>query len=166
MRLASLDSTDLLVTGPNGYSSAAEFVGADLPSDGSPITATYSVPAPADTWDAADNGTYTVTLLEGAVEDTLNHAIPQITLGSFNVSISTTTAGALEVTPTDGLSSSGTVGGPFSPSSIGYTLANTGGSSLNWTASKTQNWVSLSATSGTLAAGASTTVNVSINALR
>jgi hypothetical protein len=36
VRLSSLDSTDLLVTGPNGYSNLVEFVGADLPMDGSP----------------------------------------------------------------------------------------------------------------------------------
>lgn len=163
VRLSSLDSTDLLVTGPNGFSSAAEFIGADLPTDGSPITGSYSIPAPGGAWDPADNGTYTVTLQAEAVEDTLNNATPQSTLGSFSVSISTATAGVLEVSPGGGLSSIGTVAGPFSPSSIAYALANTGGSSLNWTASKTQNWVSLSATSGTLAAGSSTTVTVSIN---
>jgi hypothetical protein len=164
VRLSSLDSTDLLVTGPNGYSNLVEFIGADLPIDGSPMTGTYSISAPGGSWDAADNGTYTVTLLEGAVEDTLNNSIPQTTLGGFNVSISAATAGALEVTPIDNFSSSGTVGGPFNPSSIIYTLANSGASSLNWTASKTQNWVSLSATSGTLTAGASTTLTVSVNA--
>ncbi|MCL4176706.1 MAG: hypothetical protein KJ072_03030 [Verrucomicrobia bacterium] len=163
VRLSSLDANDLLVTGPNGYSNLVEFIGADLPSDGSPMTGTYSISAPGGTWDAADNGTYTVTLLEGAVEDTLNNSIPQTTLGGFNVSISAATAGALEVTPIDNFSSSGTVGGPFSPSSIIYTLGNSGASSLNWTASKTQSWVSLSATSGTLTAGASTTLTVSVN---
>jgi hypothetical protein len=35
---------------------------------------------------------------------------------------------------------------------------------LDWTASKVENWMSLSATSGSLAAGASTTVTVSLNA--
>jgi hypothetical protein len=44
-----------------------------------------------------------------------------------------------------------------------YTLANTGETTLDWSAGKSQNWVSLSATSGTLAAGDSTTVTVSIN---
>jgi hypothetical protein len=73
------------------------------------------------------------------------------------------TAGVLSVSPSDGLSSSGNQGGPFTPSSKTYTLQNTGGSSINWTASKGQAWVSLSSTSGTLGAGASTTVTVSMN---
>jgi len=71
--------------------------------------------------------------------------------------------GRLAVSPAGGLSSSGTVGGPFSPSSIVCMLSNSGGATFNWTASKTANWVSLSATSGSLAAGESTTVTVSLN---
>jgi len=73
--------------------------------------------------------------------------------------------------PTEGLEVSGTAyaasglgGGPFNPGSNGYTLSNSGGSSLGWTASATQSWLSLSATSGTLGAGGSTTVTASINA--
>ncbi len=72
--------------------------------------------------------------------------------------------GTLSVAGTGGLTSSGNYGGPFSPSSIQYTLSNPGGTSINWTAGKTQSWVDLSATSGTLASGASTTVTVTINA--
>ncbi len=89
VRLSSLDSTNLFVMGPNGYSNLAEFVGADMPDDGSPVTASYAIPAPAGLWEAADNGTYTVTLLEGAVQDTLNNATPQTLLGSFSVAINT-----------------------------------------------------------------------------
>ena len=70
--------------------------------------------------------------------------------------------GVLSVAPSDGLSSSGTEGGPFSPSSKTYTVENTGGSSIDWTASKNQDWVDLSKTSGTLEAGATDTVTVSI----
>ncbi|MCX5910582.1 MAG: hypothetical protein NTV04_01515, partial [Deltaproteobacteria bacterium] len=73
------------------------------------------------------------------------------------------TAGTFVVTPGTGLSASGNQGGSFSPSSVAFTLQNTGGTAINWTASKTQGWVSLSAASGTLAAGASTTVTASIN---
>jgi len=79
------------------------------------------------------------------------------------VSLTVTSPGVLSVTPGDGLISSGTQGGPFSPSSKIYTLQNTGGSSINWTASKIQTWVTLSSSGGTLNAGDSTTVTVSIN---
>lgn len=69
----------------------------------------------------------------------------------------------LSVFPGDGFNSFGQEGGPFYPSSQTYTLTNTGGGTLNWTAAKAQSWVSLSKTSGSLAAGASDTVSVSIN---
>jgi hypothetical protein len=71
-------------------------------------------------------------------------------------------SGSLSVTPSDGLSSSGSQGGPFSPSLKIYTLQNTGGSAINWSVSKTQGWVTLSSSGGSLASGASTTVTVSI----
>lgn len=82
---------------------------------------------------------------------------------SLSVRDNTPTPGALSVTPSTGLNSNGNAGGPFSPTSATYTLINTGGTSINWTASDTQTWTSLSATGGTLAAGATTTVTVSIN---
>ena len=72
-------------------------------------------------------------------------------------------AGPLTVTPAGGLTSSGTAGGPFTPSSLSYTLTNTGTAPMNWTASKAASWVTLSAAGGTLAAGATTTVTASIN---
>ncbi len=71
--------------------------------------------------------------------------------------------GVLSVTPAGGLSSSGLTGGPFTPSSQAYTLRNTGGVTVNWTATKTQGWTTLSPVSGTLAAGATATVTASIN---
>jgi len=71
--------------------------------------------------------------------------------------------GVLLVTPADGISASGTQGGPFSPSSKTYTLTNTGGIPINWMVSKGQTWVSLSSTYWVLAGGENTTVTVSIN---
>lgn len=71
--------------------------------------------------------------------------------------------GQLTVTPAEGLNSSGNRGGPFSPSSKDYTLQNTGGAAINWSASKGQSWVALSSTGGSLAPGATTLVSVSID---
>lgn len=163
VRLSSLDSTDLLVTGPNVYSQFAEFIGADLSGDGSPITGSYSIDAPNGTWAAADNGTYTVTLQQDAVEDTLGNLTAEAVLGTFDVVISTAIPGTLTLTPAGDLNATGSVGGPFTPDSITYTLSNNGETALDWTAANTNDWVSLSASSGTLAAGASATVTVSIN---
>ncbi len=160
--LFSLDATDLLVVGPSGPLSplTVDFTGADLTANGSPMTGSYSIAAPGGTWDSADNGTYTITLQDAAVADTPNNLTAETVLGTFTVNISNLTPGMLLVTPAGNLSASGTVGGPFSPASLQYTLNNSGQTALNWTASKTASWVTLSAPSGTLAAGASTTVTV------
>ena len=60
-------------------------------------------------------------------------------------------AGYLEVIPANGWNSSGTVGGPFTPSNQSYTLKNTGGTAVSWAASKIQPWLSLSSENGNLA---------------
>ena len=83
--------------------------------------------------------------------------------GPKGVSANFATVGALSVTAATGLSASGNQGGPFTPTSQTYTLQNSGQTSINWSASKGQSWVTLSAASGTLAAGASTGVIVSLN---
>jgi hypothetical protein len=70
----------------------------------------------------------------------------------------------LSLTPAGGLSSAGDYGGPFTPASKDFTLTNTGNGSMNWTAGKTAAWLTLSATSGTLAIGATTTVTATLNA--
>ena len=71
--------------------------------------------------------------------------------------------GYLTVTPADDFSSTGALGGPFSPTSKTYILENTGTGSINWTASKSADWLTLSNTSGNLQRGTSTAVTVSIN---
>jgi PKD repeat protein len=70
----------------------------------------------------------------------------------------------LSVSPAGGLTATGNVGGSFSPGSQTYAVSNTGTSNLNWTASNSATWLSLSATSGSLVAGASTNVTAFINA--
>ncbi len=83
-------------------------------------------------------------------------------VGDYNVVAAS--SAALAVTPATAFNSSGAGGGAFSPSSQTYTLTNASASSLSWTATNTASWLTLSARSGTLAAGASTTVTASITA--
>ena len=115
VRLASLGPADLLVSGPNGYSNLVEFVGADLPADGSPVTATYSILPPGGAWDEADNGTYQVVLLENEVADIYNNATPQTALGSFEVAIAPPPTYTLHATANN------TAWGNVSPASGTYT---------------------------------------------
>jgi subtilisin family serine protease len=72
--------------------------------------------------------------------------------------------GVLTVSPAEGMTSSGTSGGPFSPHTQTYTLSNSGETAIDWTAGKTVDWLSLSATAGNLDPGASIDVAVSLNA--
>ncbi len=107
-------------------------------------------------WTGSGTGAYTGSNNPASV--TMNGPIAES--AAFTL---VSTAGVLSVSPADGLTSSGLQGGPFSPPSKAYTLTNTGGSSINWSASKSQLWISLSSTSGTLSTGSNTTVTVSIN---
>ena len=61
--------------------------------------------------------------------------------------------------------SSGPEGGPFEPSSIVYTLKNTGGAVLNWTAVRDAglDWADLSAEAGALGIDESNTVTLTVN---
>jgi hypothetical protein len=72
-------------------------------------------------------------------------------------------AGSLALTPASDFPSSGNPGGPFSPATQTYTLNNPGLTAIQWTATKTAPWLTLSANAGTLNAGASATVTVSFN---
>ena len=83
--------------------------------------------------------------------------------GSYDPNYSPTPVNDLVVTTASDLSFSGNYGGPYTPTPQSYTLTNNGSESIRWTASKASTWVSLSSTSGTLVAGASTTINVTIN---
>jgi PKD repeat protein len=94
-------------------------------------------------------------------------AFANLTDGSGNtsraVSLTVNPIGILGVTPSMGFSSTGYVGGPFTPLSQTYTLTNSGDASLHWSAAHAQDWVGLSSTAGTLAVGATAILTVSIN---
>lgn len=85
--VTSLGNGNIRCTGPNGYDAAAEFISIDVAGNGTPRTATYRITPPGGTWNATDNGTYTLTLLGGQVTDTLGNAISLSTLGTFTVTI-------------------------------------------------------------------------------
>jgi hypothetical protein len=59
---------------------------------------------------------------------------------------------------------SGEESGPFTPPAQVYTLSNVGFGALNWSASVSNGWLSLSAINGALGTGGSTNVTISINA--
>ncbi len=71
---------------------------------------------------------------------------------------------AFFVTPTSNYLAVGEAGGPFTPSSYVYTLSNSTPNAKSWSVGTSASWDSVSATSGTLAGGATTNITVSINA--
>ena len=71
----------------------------------------------------------------------------------------------LRLTPPLGFTSFGPGGGPFAMSSQTYTLKNFGTSPLSWSLVNTSSWLTVSATTGSLNAGASTTVTISLNSI-
>ena len=105
-------------------------------------------------------------LAVNAYSDTVSFTNTSNGLGNTAAPVSLlvlSTTAQLVVGPSSGFDSSGYVGGPFSPSSQTYSLTNLGGTTLDWSASITADWLTLSATNGTLEAGASTNVTVFIN---
>ena len=72
--------------------------------------------------------------------------------------------GSLAVTPVEGLFATGNLGGPFSPASRTYTLTNTSAGVIDFDVLTNGAFVSADTVNGSLAAGASTTVTVSVNA--
>ncbi len=106
------------------------------------------------------------SLLSGSYSDTIVFATSNgsgNTTEPVNLNINNA-SGQLTVNPTAGFSSGGPPGGPFNPSSQTYAVSNAGGASVNWTANNSSAWLTLSATNGTLASGASINVTASLNA--
>ncbi|MHC4153385.1 MAG: S8 family serine peptidase [Planctomycetota bacterium] len=69
----------------------------------------------------------------------------------------------LQVTPAEGLDSTGTSGGPFEPACITYTLTNIGAGPVTWTTSDIQDWLEVEPNQGTLDPNQSIDVNVCIS---
>lgn len=83
----TIGAADLRVTGPNGYDVLAQLYSKTVSSDGKTVTAVYRAPAPGGSWDPADNGLYTISMLSGAIADRAGNTIAPGALGTFRVTI-------------------------------------------------------------------------------
>jgi Ca2+-binding RTX toxin-like protein len=92
VNVASLDSQDVVVTGPGNFRQLATLVGVNNPTNGTVRTATYRFAAPGGTWDNVDQGTYVFNLQANQVSDTAGNSVLPVTLGSLAVNFVDTTA--------------------------------------------------------------------------
>jgi hypothetical protein len=88
--IASLDASDIRVTGPGGFDQPATLVSVTPAGSGTPRTVTYQISAPGGAWDNADNGTYTVVIQANQVKDTAGNPVAAGALGTFSVNVSVT----------------------------------------------------------------------------
>ncbi|MFL5329419.1 MAG: hypothetical protein ACJ8C4_10940 [Gemmataceae bacterium] len=82
LNVSSIDSQDIVIQGPNGFGSGAALQSISGPTNGK-RTATYSFAVPGGSWDVADTGSYSVSVVGGQVVDAHGNAIAATTLGSF-----------------------------------------------------------------------------------
>ena len=105
------------------------------------------------------------SLASGSYSDTLTFLNVTSGISQTRPATLTVTAPApiLSVTSTNSFSPTGSPGGPFNPSADTLTVSNTGSAPMTWAVSNTTNWLKLSSTGGTLAAGGSTTIVASLS---
>ena len=124
---------------------------------GGPYKEADNVPLPSA-------GTYAVNFVQIPGWDLVSSTNVSVQLGNVTeVDATYTLSPSLSVSPAGGLAAGGFVGGPFAPTSVTYALNNSGESPCDWSASKTADWLTLSPGGGTLAAGATANVTISMN---
>lgn len=100
---ASFDDYDIVVTGPNGFSRYANFNAGDQ-SNGTSRAVNYLIKGPGGSWDAADNGLYTITLRRRQILDAAGNYAASVKLGAFSVIIpKTAVSPAAVVMPISGV---------------------------------------------------------------
>ncbi|MCY7285725.1 MAG: endopolygalacturonase [Cyanobacteria bacterium CAN_BIN43] len=92
MNVATLNGSDILAAGSNGFSQMAALVSANNSSNGTPRTAIYQIAVRGGTWTVNNNGTYTLTYQPNQVSDTSSDFAVASPLGSFLVSLTITPA--------------------------------------------------------------------------
>lgn len=85
IKVSTLDSSDIRVTGPGGFNVLATFKSATPNADAASIVGSYEFTPPGGSWDLPDNGTYTVSLEPSQVTNTTATAVPDGALGTFKV---------------------------------------------------------------------------------
>jgi subtilisin family serine protease len=94
--------------------------------------------------------------------DGYNSATGEIVL-NWEFSADSTPQMPLAVSPETGFDSTGVVGGPFEPESITYTLTNLDAEPQDFQVLGLPSWLNASSVSGTIATGASTTIDLTVD---
>lgn len=95
--VTTLNSADLLVTGPSAFSDIPSLVSVDNPTHGSPRVATYELVTTSGQWTSAHNGVYTVSTVADRVFDVAGNYVQSGMLGTFQVAIPIATPGSLDL---------------------------------------------------------------------
>ena len=91
--LSSIDSGDIIVTGPGGFSSAVRLL-SKTPINSRTVDAFYRLAARGGAWDRGDNGLYTFNQVAIQVSDLSGNVRPAGMIGQFTVRISKAAARA------------------------------------------------------------------------
>jgi subtilisin-like proprotein convertase family protein len=85
--VSTLGNDDIRITGPSGFSQLATLVSVDVPGNGTPRTATYTITAPGGNWGNEDNGSYSIIVEPNSVFDEVGLSVPDGTIGTFTVTV-------------------------------------------------------------------------------
>lgn len=85
IKTSTLGNSNILVTGPNGFSQLATFV--SVSTSGATSVATYSITPPGGVWSLNSSGTYNISVQVNQVSDTGDVFVRPGTIGNFRVSI-------------------------------------------------------------------------------
>ncbi len=99
----------------------------------------------------------------GSNSTRLSNWLDPLGTGAVTLDTLNPNAAGMRVSPSTAFNSQGDPGGPFTPASQVYTIENVGSTGINYSVTKTANWLSISNASGYLAPGATVDVTVSIN---
>ena len=72
---STIDTGDITVAGPGGSVLSVTAVSFTPSVNSQTITAHYTLAAPGGSWDASDNGTYTINVNPGAILDTSGNSV-------------------------------------------------------------------------------------------